>query len=126
MTHLFVKIFAGLSALFAGCVLVQIFFAGLAVFGQPTAWLYHTTFIHFFEMIPVLMLICAFIARLPGRLRWMSVVLIALIFVQYLTANLASTAHWIGALHPIIAFMVLGASLNVTQQSIRAAWGKSS
>src|SRR3954468_23601301 len=63
-------IYLAFAWIFVGCVLGQVFLAGLATFVDPARWLWHTTFIHFFEFLPILMLPFAFLARLPVLLRW--------------------------------------------------------
>jgi hypothetical protein len=95
--------FVVLSAVFAACVVVQIYLAGMAIFVNPLNWLRHTTFIHFFELLPVLMLIASVIGRLPARLRWESAGLFGLIYVQYFTANFRAVSPAVAAVHPVVA-----------------------
>ena len=114
-------IYLGLAWLFAGCVIVQVFFAGLAIFVDASRWLWHTSFVHAFEFLPFLMLIVAFIARLPVAIRWLTVALYGLIFLQYFTANVGGIA---GAFHPVNALLLTWLALTVaarTRRVIRAA-----
>ena len=113
-------LYLGLAWLFAGCVIVQVFFAGLAIFVDSSRWLWHTSFVHAFELIPFLMLVVAFIARLPATIRWLTVALYGLIFLQYFTANFGGIA---GAFHPVNALLLTWLALNVagrTRRVIRA------
>ncbi|MFP7296606.1 DUF6220 domain-containing protein [Neobacillus niacini] len=98
--------FAFLSISFLLCILVQVFFAGLAIFVNPLNWTKHTVFIHLFEFIPVIMFIIAFIGKLPRWTIGYSASLFAIIFVMYFTANIAPVVAWGAALHPVIAFLL--------------------
>jgi hypothetical protein len=97
------------------CVCVQTFIAGLAVFTDPSHWKNHRVFVHIFESLPLLMLIFAFAGKLPGSFRWQSAGLIALIFVQYFTANFPGA----GALHPVIALVMFWFSIMVAKNAGR-------
>lgn len=109
-------IFYGLAWLFVACIVIQTGLAGLATFTDPTQWSKHTTFVHLFEMVPLLMLLFSFVGRLSKALRWQSAGLFALIFLQYLTANLSGA----GVLHPIIALFLFWLSLHVARKGRRA------
>ena len=41
---------------FVGCVATQVFFAGMATFVDSARWAWHTSFVHSFEFLPILML----------------------------------------------------------------------
>jgi hypothetical protein len=99
------------------CVIVQVFLAGLAVFVTPVHWAQHTRFVHIFEFVPLLMLLLSAVGRLPVRLRWLSVALFALVFVQYFTANIGAYLPFVSALHPVVALILFWLSLHVMQQT---------
>ena len=103
--------FASLSILFLICLLVQVFFAGLAIFVNPVNWTKHTGFIHLFEFIPVLMFIIAFVGKLPRWAIGHSAALFSVIFVMYFTANITPVLPWAAALHPVIAFVLFWMSV---------------
>ncbi|MGH2371726.1 MAG: DUF6220 domain-containing protein, partial [Chloroflexota bacterium] len=115
--------YAALAWIFVGCLVVQVFLAGLGVFAGPANWRWHTTFVHFFELLPLLMLALAFLGRLPGRLRWLTAGLFALIFVQYATANLgdAPSIQIVAALHPVVALILFWGAIVVAQRAQRLA-----
>ncbi|NNU84897.1 hypothetical protein ETC05_14050 [Geobacillus sp. BMUD] len=94
-------------------VVVQTFWAGMAIFKNPVYWKNHMMFVHFFEIVPILMLIVAFTGRLPKKLCWQSAGLLGLLFMQYFTANLKS----VGAFHPVIALGLFWLSWNVARLS---------
>ena len=105
-----------LAWVLAGCVAVQVFFAGLATFVDSARWAWHTSFIHAFEFLPLLMLPLAFLARLPAALRWLTGALFALIFIQYVTANVGGVP---AAFHPVNALIIFWAAVNLGQRAWR-------
>lgn len=94
--------FAVLAWTLVACIAAQTFLAGLAVFTSPAHWSSHRSLVHWFEVVPLLMLVFAFTGRLANAAKWQSGALFALIFVQYATAN----APGAGALHPVIALLM--------------------
>src|SRR5947199_205240 len=104
--------FALLGLFFAICLIVQVFLAGLAVFVNKDDWGPHTSFIHYFEMAPVLMFILSFVGRVPGRIRWNSLGLYIMILLQYVTAK-AFSGVWLAALHPVIAVLLFWSTITV-------------
>ncbi|WP_456288191.1 DUF6220 domain-containing protein [Paenibacillus sp. AK002] len=98
-TPLAVWISLGLAWLFVVCIAVQTFIAGMALFHDGSMWRSHTLFVHFFEIVPLLMLIFGFTGKLPAPYKWRSLALLLLVFGQYLTANLPVAGAW----HPVIA-----------------------
>lgn len=114
--------FALLSILFLICILVQVFFAGLAIFVNPVNWTKHTGFIHLFEFIPILMFIIAFVGKLPRWAIGHSAALFAVIFVMYFTANITSAIPWVAALHPVIAFILFWMSVKNVPRGWKMAY----
>jgi peptidoglycan/LPS O-acetylase OafA/YrhL len=93
-----------LSWVLLACVIVQILIAGLGVFVSSDYWAMHRTFVHVFELIPVLLFILSFPARLRGVPRWLPVVSFVLIALQY--ATVASRPSYLAALHPVNAVLL--------------------
>lgn len=112
--------FLGLAVIFTLCVAAQVFIAGLAVFVAPAHWAQHTTFVHIFEFVPLLMLAVSAAGRLPVRLRWLSAALFALVYAQYFTANIRGLAPLLAALHPVVALAIFWLSAHVVQEARRA------
>jgi len=110
-------VFKVLAQLFAVCIMIQVFLAGLALFWDSEQWASHTGFSRFLLLPPVLMLIASFIARLPVSLRWSSVGLIVMLILMGVTANVASNAGVVAALHPVIAFLMFGATMTVVRKT---------
>ncbi len=105
--------YAVLSSVFVACVLAQVFFAGMGAFGADWSW--HQTFVHFLELLPLLMIPVAFVGRLPWGLRLLPFGLLVLVGVQYAFANSTVPA---AALHPVNALLIFLLSLFVA----RRAW----
>ncbi|MCE5170978.1 DUF6220 domain-containing protein [Paenibacillus profundus] len=79
------------------------------LFVDSSSWRGHTTFVHFFEYLPVLMLLLAILGQLSRRVRWQSLSLLGLIILQYATAKISGdfpSLRVLGALHPVIALIL--------------------
>ncbi|HEX7057075.1 MAG TPA: DUF6220 domain-containing protein [Bacilli bacterium] len=112
-------IFCVLAILFGICVLIQVFLAGLAIFYGPDNWSRHTSFIHLFEYLPILMFILSFFGRIKGAARWLSFGLILLIMVQYATVKGLPEVGYLAALHPVVALLIFWAAIVVIRRSLR-------
>ena len=102
-----------LAWLFAGGVAVQVFFAGLGIFAGPEWWSAHTTFVHLVEVLPVLMLIAAFIGRLPAPAKWLSLAAFLLIGLQY--ALVALDLPEVTAFHPVNALLIFWLAISLAR-----------
>jgi uncharacterized BrkB/YihY/UPF0761 family membrane protein len=100
-------------ALYVVAVIIQIFLAGEGIFGgteepiEDAAILDPHRGLGWFLTAPIalLLLIVALLAWLPNkRLRWISVALPFLLFLQLILAELG---RWGGAFHPLNAILVL-------------------
>lgn len=101
----------------AGCLVVQILPAGLAVFADLRYWAHHVRFVHVLELLALAMALVALAGRLPGRLAWQSAGLFGLIFLMYFTANMRTVAPVVAALHPVLAMLLSLAAAHVTRQA---------
>jgi hypothetical protein len=110
--------FVFFAAVFLLCIGIQVFMAGLAIFENPVYWAWHRSFVHFFELLPLILLGLAFAGRLPAGLRWQSAGLFALIFAQYFTANVRAVLPWAAATHPVIALGIFW----VAARTLMDAW----
>jgi len=99
------------------CVLVQIFLAGLAIFESPALWRWHTTFVHIFELAPLLMLPAAWLGKAPRRLLWYSAGLLGMIYVQDFTANFRAISGAVAALHPLTGMVIAWMAYRVLLES---------
>lgn len=111
--------YVALGWVFVACIALQVFFAGLGIFVDSANWARHASFIHTFEMLPLLMLLLAFVGRLPrGRwLYWTPVGLWGLIAVQYATAHMGGSV--VAALHPVSAMVLFWSAVTVARRAQR-------
>lgn len=89
-------------------LLGQTYTAGMAIFVDPAWWAWHLTVIHWYDWLTVALLVLAFVGRLDARLKWLSAATIVLIYVQYATAGLHTSATWrvLAALHPVSGMLL--------------------
>jgi hypothetical protein len=132
-------IFSVLSAILALLVIVQVFVAGAGLFtlahlldsGQNssavTAWNNSAYWgIHFFNafaitVVMLLMLGASFLARLPGRTKRFTGLLLGLLVLQAVLGFIPWPAP-ISALHVLNAFVMLAVALYVTRQNWAFGW----
>lgn len=110
--------FAIFASVFTLCVTIQVFLAGLAIFANPENWEQHETFVHLFQVLPLILLALSFFGGLPANFRWQSAVMLGLIYVMYFTANFRVISPYVSAAHPVFAMGLLGISFMV----MLAAW----
>lgn len=99
------------AAFFLACVILQVLLAGYGVLGGGTM-LAHTTFIHWFEFVPLLLVLLGATGRL-GRASWVwGIVLLVLIELQYVFANVP----WLPlrSLHTVNALAIFAAAWHLT------------
>ena len=108
-----------LAWLLALCILVQVFLAGLSIFVSPVLISLHVSFVHFFEGLPLLLLICALCGRLPRSISLLSLLLIVQIALQYafirLSGQLGRAA--IAACQPVNAVSMFWVTLYVARRT---------
>jgi hypothetical protein len=125
------------AAIVAAAVLLQIGFAGYGAFfvaskvddnpvNQDTfddGWGMHLGFGYLVVLLGLLFLLVALGARV-GRQRTLRVLgLFGLMILQVLLAWFGEAAPFIGVLHPINAFLILGLSASIAYQAWRAPAG---
>ncbi|QKG84400.1 hypothetical protein GXN76_07850 [Kroppenstedtia pulmonis] len=109
--------FACLATIFAVCIIVQIFIAGLAVFVSPVNWMRHRMFAHLFNALPLIMLILSFVGRLPRKISWKSFGLFVLMYTMYITANITVILPFAAAVHPLIAMLLFWVSISIVMKA---------
>ncbi|MGG4107512.1 DUF6220 domain-containing protein [Paenibacillus lautus] len=103
--------------LFAIGIMLQVFLAGLALFWNPGQWSSHIGFSRVLIIFPILILILSFIARLPVSLRLHSAGLIAVVVLIAVCANLPSGMGYLSALHPVLAIILIGQTMNIARKT---------
>ncbi|GAA0342238.1 hypothetical protein GCM10008967_35770 [Bacillus carboniphilus] len=111
------RIFGILAGAFVLCLLIQVFIAGLAIFVDPAKWHVHKVFIHLFEIIPVAMVIIAFVGKMPRWAIGQSAALVGFIFLMYFSANITPVWPWAAAAHPVLALVLFWMGIKLTKDT---------
>ena len=100
--------FVGAVWLFVACSVVQVFLAGLGVFGlPPNDFTAHRDWGYTFGYLVLIILILALVGRLPRRQVGMSVLLLVLSFLQSIFVAIRADYPTVAALHPLNGFLIL-------------------
>ena len=112
--------------LFALCILIQVFLAGLGVFVSGTWFSTHMEFAHFFEGLPLFMLIVALLGRLPRSFPLLSLLLIVQFALQYAFVELAGSLNvaFLAAFHPVNAIVMFWVTVYVARRATAYAANK--
>jgi len=108
--------------IFVACLGIQLFLAGLGVFGDARYFAAHRAFVHAFGWLAFLLLLLAFAGSLSWRIRGYALGLVALVSFQYMTArqpNMFGTGLP-GALHPVGAACLVLLSVAMAREATRA------
>ena len=108
--------------LFAAAVLGQIFLAGRGVFVGASGWEAHKSFIHAFEWLSPIAVLLAYLGRAPRAAKWLAWGTVALLFLQYVTADfrlVPARQPW-AALHPVSGALLFWTAVELARQ-VRAA-----
>jgi hypothetical protein len=116
-------LFAGVAVLFLVGVLVQVFLAGMAVFGEGT-WSTHVDFGYAVGSVPLLLLLLAWPARVGRGLVWLSVATLIVAQVQTALPLAKEALPVVAALHPVNALLVFGLGVIVARRSVAMASGR--
>ncbi len=122
------SLYVVLAWLFALCILIQVFLAGLSIFTSPTFWMTHVNFAHFFEYIPFFLLILALLGRLPRAITLLSLLLIVQFALQYAFIQSAGSLGIaaIAAFHPVNAVVMFWVALYVARRATPHAFARQS
>ncbi|TCP58133.1 hypothetical protein EV586_102584 [Tumebacillus sp. BK434] len=110
-------VFQAMVMIFAICIMVQVFFAGLALFWNPAQWATHKGFASMLFIVSILILVLSFIARLPLALRMRSAALCGILILIVVSAKLPSGIGYVSALHPVLALMLFFGSVSLMRKT---------
>jgi hypothetical protein len=116
------RIYGWLAMLFAGCVVLQVFFAGLGIFGAESFDL-HKSFGNALHGITAVLLILAILGPANRRDIGMAVVLVVLTTIQITLVSAKGSAPGLAALHPVLALAVLGLAVHMGLHALRGSRG---
>lgn len=103
--------------LFLFGVLFQVFLAGLSLFSTPTYWPTHIEFGYWLGLPLLILLILAFMGRLPRAVIGLTALLFVLYIVQTSLPPLRGNAPVIAALHPVLAFFLFWLGMIVARRA---------
>ena len=93
--------------LFAACIVVQVFLAGMGVFDGPERFETHRNFGYLFGWLTLVMVIIAAVGRLGRRLVGLSVLALVQFFLQSVFILFREDQPAIAALHPVNGVLLL-------------------
>ncbi|MCM3569918.1 DUF6220 domain-containing protein [Neobacillus mesonae] len=111
-------LFVTLAILFFSSIIIQIFLAGIGLFVQGN-WGYHTNFIHFFELIPLVLFVLSFFGGNLKTLRWQCLALYFMTVLQYITIVFSASSPYLSAFHLVIASLLFWRSLVTARSSVQ-------
>ncbi|HET7703909.1 MAG TPA: DUF6220 domain-containing protein [Candidatus Limnocylindrales bacterium] len=97
--------------LFAGCIVIQVFLAGLGVFDSPQRFLAHRDFGYLFGWLSLVALLIAAIGRLPRRLIGLAGLTLVQMALQSVLILFREDAPALAALHPVNGVLLLVTTL---------------
>ena len=104
---------------FLGLLTLQVFLAGIGLFGAGTM-AGHRDFGYLLSLLPVLLVIAAAVAR-ARQLVWLSGGLLVLTFVQTLLPLLKPGLPYIAALHPVNALVLAALTATLARRATELA-----
>jgi hypothetical protein len=104
--------YGALALVWAAAVILQVFFAGLGIFGA-SSFKTHTDFGNALHGITAILLILAIVGPRTGRDIGMSAALVVLVTVQIGLVSARDDAPGIAALHPVLALFALGLAVHM-------------
>lgn len=110
-------VFKAMVRIFAICILIQVFLAGLALFWNSAQWASHTGFARLLIIVSILILVISFIARLPLSLRMRSAGLFGIIILIAVSTKLPSGIGYLSALHPVLALMLFFGTVSLIRKT---------
>ncbi len=106
--------------LFVACVVVQVFLAGLGVFGLPAGdFSAHRDWGFTFGYLSLIMLVLALVGRFPRRIVGLTALLFVLFTLQSILVAVRADYPTVAALHPLNGFLILLVAIVVGRESWR-------
>jgi hypothetical protein len=112
-------VYGALALLWAVAVVVQVFLAGLGIFGA-SSFKAHTAFGDILHSITGLLLLLAIVGPRTGRDIGMAAGLLVLVTVQIGLVSARDDAPGLAALHPVLALFALGLAVHMGLHARRA------
>ena len=110
--------FVGVAWLFAACVVIQVFLAGLGVFAGASNFTLHRDFGYAFGWLTLVMLVLALAGRLGRRWIGLSALLLSLFALQSVFIAFREGLPAAAALHPVNALAIFYVAQLVARGSL--------
>jgi uncharacterized protein DUF6220 len=111
-------VYGALALLWAAAVVLQVFFAGLGIFGA-SSFKTHTDFGGILHGFTALLLILAIVGPRTGRDIGMAAALVVLVTIQIGLVGARDDAPGLAALHPVLALVALGLAVHMGMHALR-------
>lgn len=111
-------VYAVSAWVFVLAVLVQVFFAGMAVVAGRWPWANHVNLGHILAVPLLIMLITMYVGKLPGRMKRLTWLLFAAYVLQAdVLIYLRASAPVLSAFHPVLALVDFALGLALARQA---------
>jgi len=112
-------VYLGLVWLYLVGILVQVFLAGMGLFGVAADFEPHIGLGWLLHLAPILLLIAAAVAKVGSRLIWWNVALLVVQFIQPILALARHDAPVVAAFHPVLALVIFWLALTIALMAWR-------
>ena len=111
-------VYGVLALLWAAAVVLQVFFAGLGIFGAAS-YDTHKTFGNILHALSAILLVLAIIGPRTGRDIGMAAGLVVLLTIQIGLVSFRDDAPGLAALHPVLALFAMGLAVHMGFHALR-------
>ena len=102
-------IYLAASSLFLIGVTLQVFLAGMVVVALQTGWGNHRDLGHALALPLLIMLVTAYLGRLPSKMKWMTWLLLGVYVIQSdVIIFMRASYPYVSAFHPVLALVEFG------------------
>lgn len=102
-------IYLAASSLFLIGVTLQVFLAGMVVVALRTGWGNHRDLGHALALPLLIMLVTAYLGRLPSKIKWMTWLLLGVYIIQAdVIIFMRASYPYVSAFHPVLALVDFG------------------
>ncbi|HEY8922417.1 MAG TPA: DUF6220 domain-containing protein [Candidatus Limnocylindria bacterium] len=112
-------VFVTLVWIYLAGILVQVFLAGIGLFGAAKDFEPHVGLGWILHLVPVLLLIAAAVGRVGRGLLWWTAALLVVQFVQPILATLRNDLPLVAAFHPVLALIIFWLAVMIGLKALR-------
>ena len=109
MTQVSRIVYLVFSSLFLIGVTLQVFLAGMVVVALRTGWGNHRDLGHALALPLLIMLVTAYLGRLPSKMKWITWMLLVVYIIQAdVIIFMRTSMPFVSAFHPVLALVDFG------------------